>query len=407
MKKFIQLLILFAFLNSCTSTKNYANRKDADNTLQDVVQNLNKNANNQSARKALPGLYADVQHLHLSNIKKFNAENKDGSPRWNDIILEYQALQNAYNLITNSVVANLVAATSYESNIRETKEAAGKHLYQLAESLLRKDGRKNAQQALAYFKVCNYYVPGYEKVKSMISTAYERAVINVIIDSLNDNDYFINSNLGKKGYYLYNEVFQENLKTDLQDDFLNSKYPVAFYAKNEANQNNIRIDWILDLKLLRMDINGSTGNVPDQPLPPLGSRENNLVTYIRPGSGIISGPDPQPAATFGADAVFNYPQPIAAVSYRNYNYTIDNSSAKGILLMNIKDEKTLEDISLKILKAKYHLQYTNNRYANDNRKLTQHLSSYNASEQHLYILIQNLYDKIYPQIKNNINEALN
>ena len=149
MKKFIHLLILAAFLNSCTSTKNYSNRKDADNALQDVVQKLNKNSNNESARKALPILYADVQHTHLANIKYFNAANKDRSYYWNDIILEYQALQNAYNTIINSSTAfKIVQPTDYTITTGETKEAAAEHFYQQALSILESPGRSNAKKSI-------------------------------------------------------------------------------------------------------------------------------------------------------------------------------------------------------------------------------------------------------------------
>ncbi len=130
------------------------------------MQLLNKNPEDEKVRQALPGLYADVQHAHLANIKKFKAKNKDRSPYWMDIISEYQSLQNAYNLITNSVAARtIVAPFNYEFSITKIQAEAAKHYYQLGEPLLRKDGRNNAQKALEAFTLCNYYVPGYDGVK--------------------------------------------------------------------------------------------------------------------------------------------------------------------------------------------------------------------------------------------------
>jgi hypothetical protein len=200
MKKIIQLLILLTFLNSCTSTKNYSDKKDADKAFQDAVQQLNKNANNESASKALPALYAEVQHIHLANIKSSKAANKEASPRWNDIILEYEALQNAYNTIKNSGVAfKIVQPNDYAINIREIKEAAAEYFYQQALSILENPGRSNAKKAYTYFKICDYYVPGYKEVKSKINIAYGRSVINIVIDSLKDNYYFANSKWGAMG----------------------------------------------------------------------------------------------------------------------------------------------------------------------------------------------------------------
>ncbi len=118
MKKNILLLTLLAFLISCSSTKNYSGEKNSDAALQNTVQVLNKNQEDETARQALPVLYADVQHAHLANIKKFKAKNKDRSPYWMDIISEYQSLQNAYSSITRSVAAHtIVAPVNYELSI--------------------------------------------------------------------------------------------------------------------------------------------------------------------------------------------------------------------------------------------------------------------------------------------------
>ena len=310
MKKIIQLLIFTALLNSCTSTKNYSNRKDADNALQDAVKTLNKNTGSESVRKALPALYADVQHLHLSNIKNFKAENKDVSPHWNDIILEYQVLQNAYNLITNSVIANnLIAPANYETNIRETKEAAGKHFYQLAESFLRKGGRKNSLQALAYFKVCDYYFPGYENVKSMISNAYQKTVINIVIDSLEDHSYFTKGGPAEKGVVSFNDLFQQNLKKALQDDFLNNEKPVAFYTNKEAEVKNVRVDWIINLDLVKLSTSASNTLLGKATPAPVGYVAENVVPYVIPNYSAQTGSEPLRPQYFGNNDVFTYPPP--------------------------------------------------------------------------------------------------
>ena len=251
MKKIIHLLIIVSLLTSCTSTKNYSDLKDADNALQNAVKTLNKNAGSESVKKALPTLYADVQHLHLSNIKKFKAENKDASPRWNDIIIEYQALQNAFTTITNSAIAlKIVQPKDYSNNIKEMKEAAAEHFYQQALSILGNPGRSNAKKAYTCFKICDYYVPGYKDVKSKINIAYGREVMNIVIDSLKDNSYFASSKWGQEGYDLSNEFFQKKLKADLQNESLSIEYPVSFYTQGGSQKSNVRMDWLVILNLI-------------------------------------------------------------------------------------------------------------------------------------------------------------
>ncbi len=313
MRKLIQFLALIVFITSCTSSKkNSLEIKDPDNALSTVVKTLNENPDNETARKELQVVYADIQRSHLSNIKSFKANNTDALPRWNDIILEYQALQNAYSLIMNSPAAiQILQPHNYANDIVETKEAAADHFYKEGLALLENSGRSNANKAYSYFKIADYYVPGYEEVKSKMNIAYKMVVINIVIDSLQDNSYFANSEWGQEGYDLSNEFFQKKLKTDLENASLNSEYPIAFYSATEARENIIRKDWIISLDLIRMDVNSLvSGGSSNYSVPPLESYENNLVTYIRPSGGqIISGPDPAPAATFGANDVFSVSAP--------------------------------------------------------------------------------------------------
>jgi len=395
MKKIVQLIILAAFLNSCTSTKNYSNRKDADNALQDVVQQLNKNANNQSARKALPILYTDVQHTHLANIKSSKAANKEASPRWNDIILEYEALQNAYNTIKNSGVAfKIVQPNDYAINILEIKEAAAEYFYQQALSILENPGRSNAKKAYTYFKICDYYVPGYKEVKSKINIAYGRAVINIVIDSLRDNTFFLNSKWGQLGYDLSNEFFQKKLKTDLENASLNSEYPIAFYIKDEAQKGNVRVDWLLTLNLI--DLNISSPKSSSFTIPPISNQSFAENT--------VHGTD----NSFGtADA---YTGGFAGYSQAPAdNITLNSTfggSAKVKISVSIKNVVTEKNVSFKTLNNKNKL-HQNNEYYDNGLSQTRFSNLYNSDERELGVILESIYAKVYLQIKDNISIALN
>lgn len=391
MKKIIHLLTFASLLTSCSSTKNYSHSKDAENDLQNMVQTLNKTPGNESARKALPVLYAETKQFHLSNIETFRAASQKGSIHWNDIILEYQALQNSYNLIKNSAGANLlVSPTNYESNIRQTKEEAGKYFYQLAESLLRKGGRKNSLQALAYFKVCDYYFPGYENVKSMISTAYQKTVINIVVDSLEDHSYFIKVDPAEKGFVSFNDLFQQNLKKILQDDFLNGEKPVAFYTNKEAATKNVRVDWIINLDLIKMSTSVSNALSGNAPLAPGGYVAENVMTYIIPNYSAQTGSEPLRLQYFGNNDVFTYPSPPSSLANNpnNYNVFID-----GTLSAKIMDDQKRRDIFSRTIYARSQLPKAPTHYA-------EQIASHNAS-------LEKLFVEFYPQIVETIEKALN
>ena len=394
MKKIIQLLILIAFLNSCSSTKNYSNRKDADNALQDAVQKLNKNSNNESASKALPALYAEVQHIHLANIKSSKAANKEASPRWNDIILEYEALQNAYNTIKNSGVAfKIVQPNDYAINIREIKEAAAEYFYQQALSILENSGRSNAKKAYTYFKICDYYVPGYKEVKSKINIAYGRSVINIVIDSLKDNYYFANSKWEQWGYDLSNEFFQKKLKADLENASLSSEYPITFYTKDEAQKSNVRVDWLLTLNLI--DLNISSPKSSSFTIPPISNQ-----TFAE--NAVHSTDNSFGTADAYTGGFAGYSQAPADNITLNSNF---GGSAKVKITVSIKNVATERNIIFKTFKGKNQSQQDDEYY--DNGLAPVHFSNlYDPQEQQLASILESIYTKFYAQIKDDINFAL-
>ena len=397
MKKNIHLLTLLAFLISCGSTKDYSGEKSTDATLQNAMQVLNKNPEDEKARQALPVLYADVQHAHLSNIKKYKAKNKDRSPYWMDIIAEYQSSQNAYNSITNSDAAHtIVTPVNYELSITKIKEGAAKHYYQLGESLLRKDGRKNAQKAMEAFTLCNYYVPGYDEVKSNLDIAYTRAVTNIVIDSLENHSGHGKVNAGDKESVSFGDLFQEDLKTKLQEDYLNSIEPVVFYPNKEAVANNIRADFVISLDLRAMDVAVTSSSVIINNTPPApgGYVAENIVTYNRPVDGKGVGPQPLYPQSFGDNDVFTYP-PAPSVPSASYSANHSNTDffVKGVLSVKIIDKNLRRNISSEILTksvqlSKYPVQGSG-RIVSDSA------------------VVQKFFGKFYLQIKDAVGLALN
>jgi len=387
MKKIIHLLTFASLLTSCSSTKNYSPSKDAQNDLKITVQVLNQNPGNESTRKELPVLYAQTKQFHLSNIKAFRAAAKKGSIHWNDIILEYQALQNSYNLIKNSAVAStLVSPINYESNIRSTKEEAAKYFYQLAESMLHKGGRENSLQALAYFKVCDYYFPGFENVESMISTANQKTVMNIVIDSLENH-----SNLAKgNGTGSFNDLFQQNLKEALQDDFVNNQQPVAFYTNKEAALKHVRVDWVIKLDLVKLTTIASNTFPGNAPPAPTGYVAENVVTYVVPNYSARTGSEPSGPQYFGNNDVFTYPSPPISLVNNSNNYGVFISA---VLSAKIKDEEKHRNISSRTLYAKYRLP-----------QAPIHESEQIAS---MYTSLEQIFAEFYPQIVGAIDKALN
>jgi hypothetical protein len=71
------------------------------------------------------------------------------------------------------------------------------------------------------------YVLNYKESQAKMEQAYNMAVVNVIINPIQDNSYFNNSGWGNTGYSYSNDYFQQNLIRDL-GGYRSNKYPAHF-----------------------------------------------------------------------------------------------------------------------------------------------------------------------------------
>ena len=255
MKRIVQFAIMAILLNACGSSKSYLERSDEDKALQDAVKKLNKDPSDHEAKAAVPVLYNSVLKTHQDRIKSYQT-GADLS-RWDKIIGEYNELQNAYNSIVHSTPSfKLVTPENFSTQLLETKQQAAEEYYNLGETYLAKNSRNDAKKAYNYFKKAERYIPGYKDVTDRMSTAYENAIVDVVINPVQDNSFFFNSGWGNSGYDYSNEYFQRTLVRELAYDNNNNNrnYAARFYSDWEADRENIRPDWIVDLRLRNIDL---------------------------------------------------------------------------------------------------------------------------------------------------------
>ena len=379
MKRFIQLLSLAIMLNACSASKPYLERSDPDKALQDAIKKLNKNAADTSATRAVPILYAGIQQAHLAKIASYNTGNNLG--RWDYIISEYTHLQDAYDNIINSAAAfRLVTPQNYNTEILETKEHAAEDYYNLAENTFQKEGRDNAKAAYSYFKKADRYYPNYKDARARMQDAYESAVVNVVINSVQDNSYFSNNNFGSYGYNYSNQYFQQTLITDLQNLASNNLYAARFYTDANIRQDNIQPDWVVDLRLRNMDI----------PRPRTTNYNRNASAQVQAGKD-TSG------------------KPVYQTVYATINITRYSFIARATMEVNITDLANGKNISYRSFDADYNWQEERASYTGDSRALSNNdlaiINNKNYNSPRKEDVLQELYRKLYPQVKNNISYA--
>ncbi len=378
MKRILPVLLFSVLLGACGSSKSYLERSDEDKALQDAVKKLNKNPSDDEARSALPVLYGSILKTHQARIKSY--ETGSDISRWDKIINEYEYLQAAYNSIVNSNPAfRLVTPENFSTQLLEVKEKAAEDYYVMAETYLQRSGREDAKKAYSYFKKTERYIPGYKDVKSKMHQAYENAIVDVVINPVQDNSFFFNSGWGNAGYDYSNEYFQRTLVRDLayENDNNNRNYAARFYSDWEARRENIQPDWLVDLRLRNMDIPQPTN-----------------YNYRRSRSADVQ---------VGTDTSG---KPVYKKVYANLNITRMSFTARAEMDVMIRDVISSRTISNRSFREDYRWEEERATYTGDRRALTsqdwQMINNNNIYAPRREEILNELYRKIYPQVLNNI-----
>lgn len=379
MKKFLLITSTVLLLTACKTTKNYLSRGDEDRTLFDIVKTLNKRPADDSATRALPIVYSRVQQIHLKKINDY--KNYREISRWDKIIGEYSTLQQMYEAISNSGAASrLVNAGNYQNDIYDAKQAAAEDYYLLGTTLLQSDRRDDIKKAYSYFKRSDSYVSGYKDAKSKMDEAYQNAIINVVINPVQDNSFFFNTGWGNTGYNYSNEYFQQTLIRELGGSYA-SRYPAKFYTDWEARRDNIKPDWVVDLTLRNMNI----------PRPTAYTYSRNVNKQIENGRD-SSG------------------KTMYQTVYATINITRQSFTARGQVDVNITDIASRKSISFNSYSDDYRWEEEHATYTGDSRALDSNdwaiINNRNYNEPRKEDVLNELYRKIYPQVKNRISYAV-
>ena len=380
MKRFIHITLLSIILLSCSSTKNYLERSDEDKALLDVVKKLNKSQADEKAVAALPILYTSIQKTHLSRVSSYKTESDP--TRWDKIIGEYDHLQQAYNAIINSTAAfKLVNPQNFSVELLEAKQTAAGDYYTLGQAYMNKQGRDNAKKAYTYFRRSDHYISGFKDAREQMNVAYENAVVNVIVNPVQDNSFFFNSGWGNSGYDYSNEYFQQTLVRELRNSNTSSRYAARFYTDWEARRDNIQPDWVVDLRLRDMDI----------PYPANYTYQRNVSANVRNGTD-----------TGG--------KPIYTTVYATVNVTRQSFTARADMEVNITDLATRKSISYRNFRDEYRWQEERGSYTGDSRALSSNdwatINNNNYNTPRREEILGEIYRKIYPQVKNNISYSV-
>ena len=379
MKYILYTLCSFFILASCTTSKDYLSRSDNDNTLFEAVKSLNKSNKDTSALHALPVLYKTAQERNLRKINSYNSSTNND--HWDKMIKTYGTLQEMYNVIIESDAASsVVTPVNYQQTIYDIKQLAAADYYNLATDLLNKPGRDDAKKAYSYFKKADLYSSGYKDAQLKMDEAFERAIVNVVINPVQDNSYFFNTGWGNSGYNYSNEYFQQTLVRELKG--INSKrYPARFYTDWEARRENVHPDWEVNLTLKNMNI----------PRPQTYTNSYNVSKQVERGRD-TSG----------------------KVIYKTVTATINRTrqsfTARAAMEISISEIATRKNISYQSFNEDYRWEEEHATYSGDSEALGPNewriINNNNYNEPRKEDILNELFRKLYPQVKNKISYAV-
>lgn len=377
--KYIFYALLFTLVSCSSSKKNYLGRSDTDNALFDAVKALKKKSSDTAAANALPVLYDAAQQRHIGRIGSYG-ESKELS-RWDKLIEEYGILQNMHDAIIDVDAAHTaVAPVNYGQTIYDLRQRAAEDYYASATDLLTLPGRDNAKKAYTYYKKADKFVPDYKDAKSKMDEAYQHAIVNVQVNPVQDNSFFFNTGWGNYGYNYSNEYFQQNLVRELGGRN-SSRYPARFYTDWEARRDNVQPDWVVDLTLRNIYI----------PRPQSYGYSRNVSKQIESGRD-TSG------------------KPVYQTVYATINITRQSFEARAEMEVTISDIAGHKTIDRRSFREDYNWQEEYGSYSGDSRALSASdwnlINNTRYSEPRREDVLNELYRKLYPQVKNRVIYAV-
>ena len=214
-----------------------------------------------------------------------------------------------------------------------------------------------------------------------MAEAYQNAIINVVINPVQDNSYFFNTGWGNYGYNYSNEYFQQTLVRELKG--INSnRYPARFYTDWEARRENIRPDWEVDLTWQFLNI----------PQPTINQYSRNVSRQIEAGRD-TSGKVQYQTVTATLSIIKKY------------------FNASGDLELRITDVNTGRNITTNRYNDQFNWQEEYATYRGDSRALSSNdyalLNNNNYQIPRKEDILNQLSQRIYPQVKNRIASVTN
>ena len=379
MKRYLYILLASVFLSACGSSRNSIANTPQDKALISAIKKLDKNPSDVTIQNTLTELYNDATKVHLDNIEVYQTLND--VEKWDKIIREYAALQKVAEIINSSSTAKkFLKIPSFIAEADIARQNAAADYYDLGLNYQNDNDKESSRSAYYAFQKANSFVPGYKDVKRQMDIAYQNSILNVVINPVRDESYYYSS-IGRNrfGNSFNNDFLQRNLVRDLGGNSSNS--PAHYFTDLDAQRTGINPDWVVDLTWVNLQI--------PQPYTQQYNRVVNKQIQI------------------GTDTA---KRPVYKDISATLHITRKYFTAVGDLECRITDAQTGDNINLNRYSSQVDWQQEYATYSGDSRALSNVdmaiLNNRNYRLPRKEDILNELYQKIYPQLKNGIYNSV-
>lgn len=240
------------FLISCSASKKFKPTVSEDKPLFEAINELVKHPDNQKAVNDLKNFYAQSIQRHEQALEVNSSSSDEG--RWDRMLRSLNALQHIHNSVMSvQGSSSLIRPKNYEEEIRRTREEAAEYFYDKGRDLNNRGSRQDALAAYQAFQKAGTYVSGYKDTERLAREAYDRSVIYVVINPIEDNRISLSGiSTWGNGFRYRPEEVQLSLVRDL--DNRSSRNPARFLTDRQAYRDRIQPDLEVNMAWRDIDV---------------------------------------------------------------------------------------------------------------------------------------------------------
>ena len=150
-------------------------------------------------------------------------------------------------------VFSLVKPKNYQREIQQVRDVAAAEFYDRGMSLMQHNDRESAYEAYNAFSNANRYIKGYRDTDKLIRETYERSVVNIVINPIQDNNIMFSRFDSWGNDFRYRpENYQQALARDLSSRSRN-EFPARVLTDREADRKRVNPDYEINLSWRNLD----------------------------------------------------------------------------------------------------------------------------------------------------------